>query len=68
MQNMKLDIGKGKASKPRERFIPNPKLKLLDELSEALQALLTANRAHAGPPDFTAYRIHSDAPSLWCPA
>jgi hypothetical protein len=27
-------FGKAKASRPREGFIPNPKLKLLDQVSE----------------------------------
>ena len=30
-------IGKAKASRPREGFIPNPKLKLLDQVSEAMR-------------------------------
>ena len=30
-------IGWGKASKPREAFIPNPKLKLLDQVSEVMR-------------------------------
>jgi hypothetical protein len=34
---MRLDIGEGKASRPREGFIPNPKLKLLDQVSEVLR-------------------------------
>jgi len=32
---MKVDIGKAKAS--REGFIPNPKLKLLDQVSEVMR-------------------------------
>jgi hypothetical protein len=32
-----FDIGKAKASEPREEFIPNPKLKLLDQLSEVMR-------------------------------
>jgi hypothetical protein len=31
---MGFDIGKGKASRPLEGFIPNPKLKLLEQVSE----------------------------------
>jgi hypothetical protein len=30
---MRFDIGKAKASRPREGFCPNPKLKLLDQVS-----------------------------------
>jgi hypothetical protein len=30
-------IGAGKASRPREGFIPNPKLKLLDQVSEVMR-------------------------------
>jgi hypothetical protein len=30
-------IGKAKASRPREGFIPNPKLKLLDQVSEVMR-------------------------------
>jgi hypothetical protein len=30
-------IGKAKASKTLERFIPNPKLKLLDQVSEVMR-------------------------------
>jgi len=37
MQLMSFDIGKAKASKPREGFIPNPKLKLLDQVSEVMR-------------------------------
>jgi hypothetical protein len=37
MGNMRFDIGKAKASKPREGFIPNPKLKLLDQVSEVMR-------------------------------
>ena len=29
-------FGKAKASRPREGFIPNPKLKLLDQVSEVM--------------------------------
>jgi hypothetical protein len=29
MRQIRFDIGKAKASRPREGFIPNPKLKLL---------------------------------------
>ena len=34
---MRLDIGKAKASRPREGFCPNPKLKLLDQVSEVMR-------------------------------
>jgi len=34
---MRFDIGKAKASEPREGFIPNPKLKLLDQVSEVMR-------------------------------
>ncbi len=34
---MRVDIGNAKASKPREGFIPNPKLKLLEKVSEAMR-------------------------------
>jgi hypothetical protein len=34
---MDLHIGKAKASKTLERFIPNPKLKLLDQASEVMR-------------------------------
>ena len=34
---MRLDIGKGKASRHREGFLPNPKLKLLDQVSEVMR-------------------------------
>ena len=34
---MKLDIGKAKAPRPREGFIPNPKLKLLEQVSEVMR-------------------------------
>jgi hypothetical protein len=30
-------IGKAKASRPREGFVPNPKLKLLDQVSEVMR-------------------------------
>jgi len=30
-------IGRGKASGPREGFIPNPKLKLLEQVSEVMR-------------------------------
>jgi hypothetical protein len=30
-------IGNAKASRPREGFIPNPKLKLLDQVSEVMR-------------------------------
>jgi site-specific recombinase XerD len=34
---MTFDIRKAKASRPPERFIPNPKLKLLDQVSEVMR-------------------------------
>ena len=34
---MRLDIGKAKASRPRDGFIPNPKLKLMDQVREVLR-------------------------------
>jgi len=34
---MDSNIGKAKASKALEGFIPNPKLKLLDQLSEVMR-------------------------------
>ena len=34
---MDLHIGKAKASRTLERFIPNPKLKLLDQVSEVMR-------------------------------
>ena len=34
---MSLEIRKAKASKPREGFIPNPRLKLLDQVSEVMR-------------------------------
>jgi hypothetical protein len=34
---MRLDIGKGKAPRPREGFLPNPKLKRLDQVSEVMR-------------------------------
>ena len=37
MAFMAPHIGKGKASRPREGFIPNPKLKLLDQVSEVMR-------------------------------
>ena len=33
---MRFDIGKAKASRPREGFIPNPKLKLLAQVGEVM--------------------------------
>ena len=44
MYNMRLDIGKGKASRPRDGFIPNPKLKLLDQVC-ALNLVSTRSTA-----------------------
>lgn len=37
MSQVRLDIGKAKASRPLEGFIPNPKLKLLDQVSEVMR-------------------------------
>src|SRR5271157_3629243 len=34
---MRLETGAGKAAKPREGFIPNPKWKLLDQISEVMR-------------------------------
>ena len=34
---MRFDIWKAKASRPRDGFIPNPKLKLLDQVSEVMR-------------------------------
>ncbi len=34
---MSFHIGIANASKPRERFIPNPKLRLLDQVSEVMR-------------------------------
>ena len=34
---MRRDIENGKASRPREGFMPNPKLKLLDQVSEVMR-------------------------------
>jgi hypothetical protein len=34
---VRLDIEKGKASRPLEGFIPSPKLKLLDQVSEVMR-------------------------------
>ena len=36
MVDVRLDIEKGKASGPFEGFVPNPKLKLLDQISEVV--------------------------------
>jgi hypothetical protein len=36
MTNMGFDIGKAKASRPLEGFNPNPKLKLLEQVSEVM--------------------------------
>jgi hypothetical protein len=35
-------IGRGKASGPREGFIPNPKLKLLEQVSEVMRFMFSA--------------------------
>jgi hypothetical protein len=37
MNEMGSNIERTKASKPREGFIPNPKLKLLDQVSEVMR-------------------------------
>ena len=37
MTEMGFDIGKAKASRRREGFIPNPKLKLLEQVSEGMR-------------------------------
>lgn len=37
MTGVRLDIGKGKASRPLDGFIPNPKLKLLEQVSEVMR-------------------------------
>src|SRR5512136_2706142 len=37
MMEMRSYIERAKASKPREGFIPNPKLKLLDQVSEVMR-------------------------------
>ena len=37
MLHVRLPIGKAKASRPLEGFIPNPKLKLLDQVSEVMR-------------------------------
>jgi hypothetical protein len=34
---MGFDIGTAKASRPQEGFIPNPKLKLLGQVSEVMR-------------------------------
>jgi hypothetical protein len=34
---MRFDIGKAKASQPREEFVPNPKLKLLGQVSKVMR-------------------------------
>jgi hypothetical protein len=34
---MRFNIGKAKASRPLEVFMPNPKLKLLDQVSEVMR-------------------------------
>jgi hypothetical protein len=36
-------IGRGKASGPREGFIPNPKLKLLEQVSEGMRFMFAAH-------------------------
>ena len=37
MLHVRLHIGKTKASEVREGFVPNPKLKLLDQVSEVMR-------------------------------
>lgn len=37
MLAVRFDIGKAKASAPRDGFLPNPKLKLLDQVSEVMR-------------------------------
>jgi hypothetical protein len=37
MKEMGSNIERAKASKPREGFIPNPKLKLLEQVSEVMR-------------------------------
>ena len=44
MSIVRFDIGKAKASEPREGFTPNPKLKLLDQVSELMRFKLRGNR------------------------
>ena len=39
MLEVRLHIEKGKASRPLDGFIPNPKLKLLDQVSEVMRFL-----------------------------
>jgi hypothetical protein len=34
---MSVTLGNANTSQPRERFIPNPKLKLLDQVSEVMR-------------------------------
>ena len=34
---MRFDIGKAKASRLREGFLPNPRLKLLDQVNEVMR-------------------------------
>jgi hypothetical protein len=46
---MSLDIGKAKASRPREGFIPNPKLKLLDQVSEVMRVAQIYTHVMAKP-------------------
>jgi hypothetical protein len=40
---MGFDIGKAKASRPREGFFPNPKLKLLGQVSEVMRFIKACN-------------------------
>ena len=42
---MGFDIGKAKASRPREGFFPNPKLKLLGQVSEVMRFIKALQRA-----------------------
>ena len=44
---MGSDIGRGKASGPREGFIPNPKLKLLEQISEVMRSKAGIDGMHA---------------------
>src|SRR3977135_4519975 len=37
IKEMRFDIGNGKTSRTGARFVPNPKLKLLDQVSEVMR-------------------------------
>ena len=39
MKKMGFYIGNAKASRPREGFIPNPKLKLLEQVPEVAEGI-----------------------------